>query len=222
MAATNFEDEAGVKIEDIGGIVLDEVSFIDLPVFGHVDEILRTLLKSASVLCGGMPLLLAGDCHQKPPPASIPWHQVMVKVAIGEGEQLRALGATVAKTRGLELLRAARRVELTRLTRAAGDEEFIQYQRDMRRAGVHRPVAEDGAWRFAPIGVLSHVERDTLNLAQLHAFACEFRLPLVRWRLPLVDDAFTDAFWEQLYENEPNLWGYFVAVSYTHLTLPTT
>ena len=160
--------------------------------------------------------------------------QVMVKVAMGEGENLRALGAKVAKQRGLALLCAARRVELTRLMRAKGDEQFIAHQRHMRRAGEHQPVpsnfvrslrrvtaddmAKDSAWRFAPIGVLSHVERDCLNLEQLHAFACEFDLPLVRWRLPLVDDAFADkSVREDLYENEPNLWGYFVEGAPAHL-----
>ena len=73
-------------------------------------------------------------------------------------------------------------------------------------------VRRDAAWRFTPIGVLAHVERDALNLAQLVEFARFFNLPVIRWRLELVaGDALTDAEREELYANEPNLWGYFVA-----------
>ena len=223
-----------MPVEAIGGIVIDEVSFIELGVFGHFDSDMRTLLGASEVLVGGMPLLFAGDAHQKPPPGATPWHQTMVRVAAGEGENPRKSGAMSAKQRGLALLCAARRVELKRLMRAQGDEQFIAHQRQMRRAADRQPVpdafvralrrvspadvAADSAWRFAPIGVLSHVERDTLNLAQLHSFAREFDLPVVRWRLPLVDDAFTsEAVREELYEHEPNLWGYFVEGAPAHL-----
>jgi hypothetical protein len=35
----------------------------------------------------------------------------------------------------------------------------------------------DAAWRFAPVGVLSHVERDFTNLDQIKSFAKTFNLP---------------------------------------------
>ena len=38
-------------------------------------------------------------------------------------------------------------------------------------------VARDAAWRFAPVGVLAHVERDAINHAQMRAFAKDFDLP---------------------------------------------
>ncbi len=41
-------------------------------------------------------------------------------------------------------------------------------------------MASDPAWRFAPIGVLTHVERDAINLEQLKAFAKAFNLPIFR------------------------------------------
>ena len=31
-------------------------------------------------------------------------------------------------------------------------------------------LREDAAWRFAPVGVLAHIERDAINQAQLRAF----------------------------------------------------
>ena len=69
-------------------------------------------------------------------------------------------------------------------------------ERRMRRTDLEEPVdrtflgglrrtspadlAADEAWRFAPVGVLSHVERDTINHAQLERFARAFGLPLVK------------------------------------------
>ena len=231
-----FEAECGYPIEQIGGIVIDEVSFIEVGVFGHVDADLRNLFGSVAdhVLCGGIPLLLCGDCHQKPPPGGVQWYKIMTEVALGTVENPLAGGSMSAKSRGLQLLQKAKRIELTRLMRAQGDRTFIEYMKAMRRTHVTHPipqafldklepvsakdVQQDGAWRFAPIGVLSHVERDAINHAQLHAFARHFDIPLVRWRLELVDDAFADPqVREQLFEHEPNLWGYFVEGAPVHL-----
>ncbi len=60
-----FNEECGVPIEEFGCIVIDEISFIDAVIFGHVDQGFATLLGN-SELCGGMPVLLCGDNHQKP------------------------------------------------------------------------------------------------------------------------------------------------------------
>ena len=121
------------------------------------------------------------------------------------------------------MLREAPRVELTRMMRAKGDQVFIKFLKEMRRTDTMQPVSDaflqhlrcvtiedlvaDISWRFAPIGVLSHVERDTINHAQLKAFASEFNLPLIRWKLPLVDGEALSAevLNELLYENEPNI-----------------
>ena len=40
-ARAKFASECGVSLDDIGGIVIDEVSFITAAVFGHVDHMLR-------------------------------------------------------------------------------------------------------------------------------------------------------------------------------------
>ena len=163
-----------------------------------------------------------------------PWHSLDHGQG-GQGDNPLTEAATSAKQKGLKLLRAAQKVELIQLIRARDDAAFIAYQQQMRRMNAAQPVprafldalrtvsdadvAADAAWRFAPIGVLSHVERDTINLAQLRAFAAEFNLPLVRWRLELVDEeAFGDgSVREQLYEEEPNLYGYFVEGAPVHL-----
>ncbi len=194
-----FESEAGAPIEEFGGVVIDEISFIDTAIFGHVDKAFSILLgctDSDKTLCGGIPLLLCGDNHQKPPPGGTPWYQYMTKVASKECEDPMAYTASSAKQRGIQLLRSARRVDLKRLMRAKDDPEFIDHQLRMRQTELQHPVPDrfldslttvtvkdlndDPAWRFAPTGVLSHLERDYINLSQLHAFARTFDLPIIR------------------------------------------
>ena len=121
------------------------------------------------------------------------------------------------------------------MMRAKGDQVFIEFLKEMRRTDTMQPVSDaflqrlrcvtiedlvaDISWRFAPIGVLSHVERDTINHAQLEAFASEFNLPLIRWKLPLVDgEALSAEVLNELYEHEPNIWGYFVEGAPVHIT----
>ena len=60
------------------------------------------------------------------------------------------------------------------------------------------------------MAVFSNYERHHLNRAQAEAFARAHKLPLVRWRLPLTGRAaeLLDASAiDNLYENEPGLWG---------------
>ena len=121
------------------------------------------------------------------------------------------------------MLRGAPRVELKRMMRAKGDQVFIEFLKEMRRTDAMQPVSDaflqrlrcvsiedlvaDISWRFAPIGVLSHVERDTINHAQLEAFASEFNLPLIRWKLPLVaGEALNAEVLNELCEHEPNIY----------------
>ena len=96
----------------------------------------------------------------------------------------------------------------------------------MRRTDVNDPITEkfmkglkpisrldivnDEEWRFAPVGVLSHLERDTIYVRQLYAFAKAFNLPLFRWKLEMVDQIEDPVKLAALYDNEKTLWGYFV------------
>lgn len=223
-----FEEESGIKLDELGGIVIDEVSFIELGTLGHVDSRLRALTGNMDVMCGGIPILLCGDNHQKPPPAGTPWYRVLVQDAL-DGGALVAEGPSVASARGLQLLRAARRVTLTRLMRVnEGEEEFTGYLKQMRDVAHERPVSsellrglrtvssadlkDDPEWRFAPVGAISHVERDVINVHQLKAFAQYFGLPLVKWRSTCVDELDDRQLRDDLYADEPNLWQYFVEV----------
>ena len=141
----------------------------------------------------------------------------------------------MALSRGLRLLQAARLVELKRLMRVKeGETKFTEYLTQMRNVADERPVSaellqglhqvssddlnRDPEWRFAPIGVMSHIERDVLNLHQLKAFARHFGLPLVKWRLKMVDEVDDRALRDDLYADEPNLWQYFVEGAPINLT----
>ncbi len=131
-----FKEECGAPVEEFGAVVIDEISFIDAGIFGHVDHgfgILLGTTKMDNSMCGGLPVLLCGDNHQKPPPGGTPWYQFMVKVAAKENKDPLILGARVAKNRGLNLLKSAHRVELKRLMRARDDPDFIDHQLQMRR-----------------------------------------------------------------------------------------
>jgi hypothetical protein len=86
---------------------------------------------------------------------------------------------------------------------------------DRVRVLSRQDCTSDESWRFAPVGVLSHVERDFGNAAQVSNFARAFDLPLIRWRLPLMPEAralleeLSDEDLDRLYAAEPALWGYF-------------
>ena len=232
-ARKKFRDECGVEIDDIGGIVIDEVSFNELEIFGHLDGRLRQLTGNVDVLCGGIPVLLCGDNHQKPPTNNCPWYKDMVKNAEEQGELLKG-GPTTSKARGLELLQAARRVQLWRNMRARFDQAFVKVQEHMRNTDVERPVPvdfvrglrkvstkdlnDDEEWRFAPVGVLQREERDVINVAQAEAFACTFGLPLIRWRLDMVDEIDNKLLRDDVYDDEDHLWGYFVEGAPVNLT----
>ncbi len=220
-----FKDECGAFIEEFGCVIIDEISFIDTAIFGHVDRGFGILLDNTE-LCGGMPMLLCGD-HQKAPPGGTPWYQYVVKIAAKEVENPIVQGSSSAKQRGVNLLTSAKRIELKRLMRSRDDPEFIDIQLQMRKTELLHPIPDsflqqlrtitpedlaiDPAWRFAPFGVLSHVERDTININQMILFAKTFNLPIIRWRSELVDgDILQPNVRDELYENKPNLWCYFV------------
>ena len=225
-----FQEECGAPVEEFGAVIIDEISFIDAGVFGHVDHGFGILLGTTEMdncICGGLPVLLCGDNHQKPPPGGTPWYQFMVKTATNPIQDPLLLGAHMAKNRGLKLLKSAHRVDLKRLMRAKDDPAFIDHQLQMRRTELHHPIPdeflqqlrtvsrtdlkEDAAWRFAPIGVLSHIERDVINVAQLKAFGKAFKLPIFRWRSELVNsEVLEQSVRDEVYNHEPNLWSYFV------------
>ena len=147
--------------------------------------------------------------------------------ALDEGA-LVGKGPTSAAARGLQLLQVATRVQLERNMRVKADEkDFLEVLQHMRKTGIERPVPtklmrrlrkvsddDHESWDFAPVGVLSHIERDSINVAQVKRFAQRFGLPLVRWRKQMLDEIDREvdgvALRDDVYADEPDLWEYFV------------
>jgi hypothetical protein len=227
--------ECGSEASELAVLVVDEISFCDDEIIGHLEWRLRHLTGNLDVFAGGVVLLFAGDNFQKKPPGGVPWYHELVGAATGK---LKPEGAAAmanprsTKGRGLRALRRFKLVELWRILRALSDPAFAESQMAARRLDVSDPFAQSGlldrvrvlsrqdctsdeSWRFAPVGVLSHVERDFGNAAQVSNFARAFDLPLIRWRLPLMPEAralleeLSDEDLDRLYAAEPALWGYF-------------
>ena len=161
---------------------------------GHADSRLRSLTGKKDIMFGGMPLLLVGDHHQLPAIKATPWYRSLVENA-NPGGAAAPVPDSPSQI-GLRLLQTKRRVTLTRLMRAAGDDAFIDAQKRMRRTDVAQPIDQalldrlhplsmadvlaDEEWLFAPLAVLTQLERDHLNVAQAEAFAKTFGLPLFK------------------------------------------
>ena len=210
-------------------MVLDEISFNSAALMGQFDQRMRIFLRALHVTAGCMPVLLAGDCFQKPPVGPSAWYIDLVNLAVG-GATSSVVGPKTPSMLGLQFLASAKLVNLKRLMRAEGDAAFINQQLHMRRTDISQPVSDeflaglfpvseedikqDESWLFAPIGVLSNIESDSVDLAQLEHFARKFKLPLVKWKLPLVPHngllPVDDEYLDDLYRAEPMLWGYFV------------
>ena len=135
-----FREECGTDIANVDGLIIDESSFLDMRLIGHVDANLQLLLGVDTIVAGGMPLLLSGDNHQKPLPSSTPWYQSLVQAALNPHDSPAALGAMSAKKRGWLLLRAAKRHDLTRLMRSRGDPDFMKHLMHMRLTDSTQPV----------------------------------------------------------------------------------
>ena len=141
-----------------------------------------------------------------------------------------------AHRRGVELFRRFRRFNLIRQMRAE-DPVHNAYLNGMRDTTADMPVSpewvrslkplseqdlQDPEWRFAPIGVLSNLERQTINIEQVKAFAAFHGLPLVRWK-KTIDSAqrsalfLTEAEQQAIYDNEPSMWGYYVRGCPAHI-----
>ena len=225
-ARAKFFDESGVTIEQMGALGIDEVSFNDAQLMGHISSILQQLTGNLDVAFGGVPVILLGDNKQKPPPGGVPWYKELVLRAENKG-LLKGDLPTTARAKGLALLADAPKVKLVRLMRVEeGQQPFVDHMLYMRRTDVPQPVTDefikqlrpvgptDGPeWWFAPIGVLSQFERDALNYKQVYEFAKRFGLVLVRWKLTVkhltelpVDAAELEAIQS---EEAEGLWGYF-------------
>jgi Mrp family chromosome partitioning ATPase len=225
-----FLDESGKDIKNVALVVIDEHSFNPCTVFGHVDHRMGAMTGDELNLFGGMPLLLCGDNHQKPPPGGKPWYKLMVDFSLEKSlqawDKVQA-NVMTATQRGLRLLECSRLVTLKRIMRAAGDKPFADLQHSLRQTDKEATISpsfikslktvsasdaqNDPSWLFAPIATLAHIERDSLNVRQMRAFANFFGKPIIKWRLRITEKGLPDGLnYDRLYEEEDVLWCYVV------------
>ena len=62
-----FDNESRIASADVTCIVIDEVSFIDAHLLGRSCHAIALLANVEHLYTGGVPIILAGDCHQKDP-----------------------------------------------------------------------------------------------------------------------------------------------------------
>ncbi|KAJ8599396.1 hypothetical protein CTAYLR_010471, partial [Chrysophaeum taylorii] len=123
-------------------------------------------------------------------PGGEEWYKTMV-------DRARAPASTMetprhATSAGLRMLAAAPVFKLTRIMRAIHDPPFIDAMLAMRDTTSTTPIprafvdsiptlsaddTSDARWAFAPVGVLNHAERYTINIDYLHKFAALYAPP---------------------------------------------
>ena len=147
-ARAKFSSECGVSLDDIGGIVIDEVSFITAAVFGHVDHMLR----------------VRGSTHSSPMPTPTPiGEHPCPRVSGDDGQLARAMRrrADLAVWRQPSKAASGRRL----LVQAAGGEPAgCGCQEQAWRRGP-------GRWRLQCTGVRHQAaqERTQGGVGEAHA-----------------------------------------------------
>ncbi|CAK0798449.1 unnamed protein product [Prorocentrum cordatum] len=208
----------------------DLLAFLVAEALSHVDVQLRRLVNEPDAPFGGIAVILVGDFWQKPPPGGISMAEQLAASEVPELMRGPApLDPTSSKAKGLALFRQARRTVLSQQMRVADDPTCQRELLQLRETSCPTPVPSslinhlrevspddarsDPAWAFATIAVLSNYERHQLNRLQVEAFAKAFQLPLITWKCPLTGKAaelLDSADLDELYDNEPGLWGCFV------------
>ena len=114
------------------------MSFVSAKLLGHFEARIRQLVHQEIMkvaddadgeLFGTLPVVLAGDNWQLGPVKAIAWYKTLCDNTLGNGS-LR-LGRT-ATARGIEVLQAAKRMDLVRIMRSVNDQPFVDVQKGMR------------------------------------------------------------------------------------------
>ena len=221
-----FVEESGIAWDDVACIVIDEVSFLDVALLGRSCHAFSILAGVEQIPVGGVPIILAGDCQQKDPCGSDPFYKALVKEAEAGGGRTQS-NPTSPDARGMRLLRLAKRFDLKKNMRAKTDQAFVAYQTRMRDTAHLQPVSpvfvnsvlgrlsradidRDPRWLLAPMGILTHIERDHLNVAGLKLWCQIFKVPFVRWKVALESPEVLGGIPQgQLHREELNLFGYY-------------
>ena len=232
-----------VDIESLRIFVIDECSLLSGPLLHHVNTRLQHLLDCKLPFGGLIVILAgdfhqkttvgATTLHELLLERYLPEHP-MPDVKTGEPmrkrkkKQKEKASSThpelAAEAKGTEMFGLFRRFKLTKTHRFREDPvhgENLAAMRDGKvtdefLASLQPCSAEERRnprFRFATIGVVSNVERASLNSAQALAFARHYGRVLVRWKTQLsgkeamrLGKAHTD----ELYQHEVGLWEYFV------------
>ena len=227
-----------VDVSQLVVLVIDEISFVNATLLHHVNTRLQSLLENDAPF-GGLVVLLAGDFHQKETTTGTAMHKALLERGftmpkpngeLREKKLKKSKGVPNnlgAEELGIALFKACQRFSLRVTHRFKRDPMHGDNLADMRNTKSEQPIgdrfleclrpvapSERERFAFAPIGVVSNLERCTLNAAQAYSFASAKKRVLVRWRLPLVGKealGLGNAYVDELYASEPGLWGYFVA-----------
>lgn len=193
-----------VDVNELVVLVIDEISFINATTLHHIDRRLQKLLENDAPF-GGLVVVLAGDFQQKPTTNGTPLHKALLTQegldlpdATGKKRRkAKTKGAfhgtreVRAEHKGVDLFRTFNRLCLTVSHRFRKDPTHGRNLKSMRNTVCDQPVSdafleslqpvgrhEQERFAFATIGVVSNVERTTLNAAQVGRSLCiEFEEP---------------------------------------------
>ena len=222
-------------------LVIDEVSMVSPEFLYHVNKRLQWLLQ-CNLPFGGLVVLLAGDFYQKTSTMGFSLHAALVISEVDmpnpktgkpykQKQELFAKSSIptvlTAKVKGVALFKAFKRCKLTVTHRFRNDRQHGENLAKMRDYTCEQPVSEEllkslqpvseaerDRFRSVKIGVVSNLERTSLNGAKALEYAKHHGLALVRWKIDLVGIAASylqsNNMLHELYTNEPDMWGYFV------------
>ena len=83
-ALEKFQKLVGYHVGELGGLVIDEVSFVTCRLLGMISKFFFSQLLNCDLPFGGIPVMLAGDNFQKEPPSDTPFYQTMAYSCCGE------------------------------------------------------------------------------------------------------------------------------------------
>ena len=229
-----FVNVTGIRVDDLAGLIIDEISFLKPEVLGRVSRLFEFARGRKGQLFGGLPVLLAGHLSQLPPVgAPGTWFMDVLN------EERRLRGDTGLRDRtpreltrnfkvGIAVLRAARRYDLTHNYRAHEDPEFAKCLLNLCNPapndaslvpyinGLKKFDASEDLTRFGPFATLSNAMRHSINRQKILEYGRYHRLPVFRWRWETASKVCIP---DDVYATEPSLWGYFCEGAPVQITL---
>eukprot|EP01047_Picozoa_sp_COSAG01_P002785 COSAG01_NODE_76_length_28332_cov_298.876992_15_plen_2949_part_00 len=231
-----FVQLTGIRVDDLAGLIIDEVSFLKPEVLGRVSRLFEFARGRRGQPFGGLPVLLAGHLSQLPPVGAAGTWFVDI---LNEERRMRGdsgLGDRVPRelTRnfkaGLTALRDATRYDLTHNYRADDDPEFAECLLNLCNPARDTPKSymvsylqklkeydpREELTKFGPFATLSNAMRHAINRQKILEYGKHHRLPVIRWRWETTTKTHIP---DDVYATEPSLWGYFCEGAPVQITL---